>query len=157
VTKVPASPFTNSQFAIRNSPSDSAPSPRFSDSPWSICNLQCDELLPCSRAQRCPPATFPLPSAFWSFTIRYVLLAAFCLLPTAFCLLPSAFWSFTIRYSQFAIAPASVPQYAVSPLPATRRMVTCVPFATRALSSPPGRRPAVQAGPVSERAEGCPA
>ena len=97
-------------------------------------------LLPCSRAQRCSPAPFPLPSAFRSFAIRNVSLAAF--------------WSLTIRHSQFAIAPASVPHYAVPPLPAPRCMVTCVPCATRPLSSPPGRRPAGRAGPVSERAEG---
>jgi len=53
------------------------------------------ERLPCSRAQRCPPAPFPLPSAFCllvfhisQFAIRNSQCFSSCLLPSVLPLLP---------------------------------------------------------------------
>jgi hypothetical protein len=58
--------FSVSRFHRLGSGHSVSPLPRFSVSPWSICNLQfaiCNEMLPCSRAQQCSPAASPLPSA----------------------------------------------------------------------------------------------
>jgi len=120
----------------------SSPAPVLPSAAVLPCTLSAAICLPVFRNSQCSPCCL-LVSRISPFAIRNVSLAAF--------------WSLTIRHSTFAIAPASVPHYAVPPLPAPRCMVTCVPCATRRLSSLPGRRPAGRAGPASERAKGCPA
>jgi len=81
--------FRNPNSAIRNgvrqsSRSRSPHASRFTFSgviPHSAMSLS---LLPCSRAQRCPPAPFPLPSAFCLLPTEALWLCGSVALPTAY-------------------------------------------------------------------------
>jgi len=83
-----------------NSQSGDAPILRFPmvDRQSQICN----ELLPCSRAQRCPPAAFPLPSAY-------------CLLPCRPPTLHVSLFTFHgFRLSALRVPASPCPRVAVS-------------------------------------------